>query len=53
MGNLFYPSRHLAENALCRMFDQDKITFETWLSNPVKATRAGYVIVLNSNDKGK
>jgi hypothetical protein len=53
MKTLFYPSRHLAENALCRLFDRGVISFETWLSNPVKQARNGYVIVLNSNDKGE
>ena len=34
-----YPSRHLAENALCRMFDQGKISYEAWLAS--KTVRVG------------
>lgn len=51
MKTLFYPSRHLAENALCRLFDRGAISFETWLSNPVKQTRGGYVLVLTADEK--
>lgn len=49
---MFYPSRHLANQALCRMFDKGEIGIDTWLCQPITETvHSGFLIVLPSDLK--
>lgn len=43
---MFFKSKHLAVQHLCRMFDRGEVTFDTWLACPVVETDSGWMLVL-------
>lgn len=43
-----YPSKHLAENALCRWFDNGEISFSQWETAKVVKHHDGKFYVVNN-----
>ena len=45
---MFFKSKHLAVQELCRMYDRGEVSFEEWLKCPVIETDSGWMLVLSS-----